>query len=317
MDNTSTQGWARRNLLKTGALGGSAVAAGLLLPSSASARSASPNVMQWFSAYFRDKSTADPDATMAHFSKRQLNYIDAILGWPFNTWQSLYDLFAEVMPNWPAGARSYPTRIIGDTTSAIVYFTNNAGLFGPSEMRSIGVVNFANGKATRWIDYWDGRHFGVADLERAKLPDDQFPADFRESTVGETAAPRIRQVAAQLNRALAADDPASATALFAPDASFVDLVSHIQVVGRRHIGSFLTGARGLLPGTGRGVKVRHVVGSNAGGGYEWTAPGPVPRGVNTLELDDQGRITSFASMWDGARADDDHLLHLAAAAIER
>jgi hypothetical protein len=331
---TRPAGWPRRNLLKAAAVGGTAVAGGLLLPSAARASTrsggpagqvpgvvtavdtshASPAVVRFFSAYFRDKSARDVDATMAHFTKRPFAYIDAILGWPFLTWDSLRDLFVQHMPDWPAGANSYPTRIVGDETSAIVYFTNDAGLFGRSEMRSIGVVNFAHGKATRWIDYWDGRHYGIADLDAAKLPDDEFPADFRESLVGETAATPVRRAAVRLNEALAGGD---AAALFSPDATFIDLVSHVQVAGPRHIASFLAGARGLLPYAGAGVKVRHTVGSAAGGGYEWTAPGAVPRGVNTLELDGQGRITGFASMWDGARVTDDHLLRLAAAAIER
>jgi len=330
MDNVAVPGWGRRRLMKSAVLGGAAAAAGLALPSAAlaSARTAgtspaidtshaSPEVARWFSAYFRDKSAADVDATMAHFDRKPFAYIDAILGWPFYTWQSLRDLFAQVMPTWPGGAKSTPTRILGDATSALVYFTNDAGLFGPSEMRAIGVVNFEHGRAARWVDYWDGRHFGIADLDAAKVPDDQFPPDFRESAVGETAANRVKRVSARLNRAFAANDPTAAAALFTPNASFVDLVSHVQVVGPRHISTFLAGSRGLLPYTGEGAEVRHVVGSDLGGGYEWTAAGAVPRGVNTLELDKHGLITSFASMWDGSRVTDDHLLRLAAAAIER
>jgi hypothetical protein len=34
-----------------------------------------------------------------------------------------------------------------------------------------------------------------------------------------------------------------------------------------------------------------------GGGYEWKVDGVVPRGVNVLELDGQGLITSFESIW--------------------
>lgn len=56
------------------------------------------------------------------------------------------------MPTWPAWAKSYPTRIIGDATSAVVFFTNTPGLFGPSEMRTIGVVNLQHGKIVRWVD---------------------------------------------------------------------------------------------------------------------------------------------------------------------
>jgi TAT (twin-arginine translocation) pathway signal sequence len=325
MKTESSAGWQRRDLLK----GGAVIAAGVALASPAQAAPAAttitavdtshatPEVVRFFAAYFRDKSSGDPDATMAHFTPKPFAYIDAILGWPFYTWPELHDLFATVMPGWPEGARSYPTRIIGDATSAVVYFTNNAGLFGPSEMLSIGVVNFAHGKAARWIDYWDGRHFGIANLDGAKLPDDEFPADFRESLVGETADPRLRRVAAALNQALASGDHAGAAALFAPDATFTDLVAHVQVAGTRHITSFLTQAGPLLPYAAGGTKVRHTVGSAAGGGYEWTATGAVPRGLNTLELDRSGKITDFAAMWDGARATDDHLLRLAAAAIER
>jgi hypothetical protein len=177
-------------------------------------------------------------------------------------------------------------------------------------MRSIGVVNFERGKVSRWVDYWDGRHFGIANLDSDKNPDDQFPSDWRESIVGETASPRIRSVAARLNQTFAPE-------LFAPDATFTDLVSHVQVVGRRSIGTFLAGSRGSLPFVGSGVEVLHVVGSDSGGGYEWTAPGAVPRGVNTLELDRNGLITRFESIWDGARASDDQLLRLASAALER
>jgi len=43
----------------------------------------------------------------------------------------------------------------------------------------------------------------------------------------------------------------------------------------------------------------------------------VPRGVVTLELDGAGRITTFASLWDGARVGDDLLLQIAGAALER
>jgi hypothetical protein len=59
------------------------------------------------------------------------------------------------------------------------------------------------------------------------------------------------------------------------------------------------------------------VGSDDGGGYEWKTNGVVPRGVNVFRLDDHGLITSFESIWDGSRLDDDDLLRLAKAAIER
>jgi hypothetical protein len=169
----------------------------------------------------------------------------------------------------------------------------------------------------RWLDYWDYNHIGEANLKGMRQPDEQFPADFKESLVGDVATARIKQAATSLNQALAANDPAGAAALFAPDATLVDLTAHLRVTGPRHITKFLAAAQGTLPYTGPEVEVRHVAGSDAGGGYEWKANGVVPRGVNVLELDGQGLITSFESIWDGSRLDDDGLLRLAKAAIER
>jgi hypothetical protein len=74
--------------------------------------------------------------------------------------------------------------------------------------------------------------------------------------------------------------------LFAPDATFTDLTAHLRITGPRRITTSLAAAQGTLPCMGSGVAVRHVVGSDAGGGYEWKANGVVPRGVNVLQLDD-------------------------------
>jgi hypothetical protein len=64
------------------------------------------------------------------------------------------------------------------------------------------------------------------------------------------------------------------------------------------------------------VAVRHIVGSNQDGGYEWTAKAAIPRGVNILTPIEQGLITSFEAMYDGSRSDDDAMLRPATAAIE-
>ena len=52
---------------------------------------------------------------------------------------------------------------------------------------------------------------------------------------------------------------------------------------------------------GDGARVRHIVGGNPGGAYEWTnSRGPVPRGVSALELNARGRIARLSSIWDGS-----------------
>lgn len=143
INNVSGAESSRRRLLTGAAAGGAAVATSMILPATGAhaetstqvpgvptvvdTSHASPEVARLFGSYFRAKSAADVDATMAHFAKSPFTYIDAILGWSFYTWQSLHDLFAQAMPGWPDGAKSYPTRVIGDTTSAVVFSTNTPG----------------------------------------------------------------------------------------------------------------------------------------------------------------------------------------------
>jgi hypothetical protein len=278
---------------------------------------ATPQAVKLLAAYFNDKARRDVDASTENFNEEPFAYVDATLGALFPTREALRGLFSQGLPTWPAGAKSYLTRVIGDETSAIVYFTNDPGIFFPVDQRAVSVVDFVDGKVSRWIDYWDSNRIGAATVGGFKAPAESFPADFGESLVGEKASERIKQVAANLNRALAAHDIAAAGALFAPDATFIDLTAHVRVAGPRDITSFLDKAQGTLPYLGHEVEARHVVGSDAGGGYEWTAKGVVPRGVNVLKLDEQGLITSFESVWDGALVDDDALLRLAKAAIQR
>ena len=274
-------------------------------------------VARFFSGYFRAKSKANVDETMSHFSRAKLTYIDATLGLANYNWKSQYDVFAQFMPHWPAGSASYPSRMLGDASSATVFYTDTAGLFGPSEIRAVGVVNFEAGKIVRWIDYWDGRHFGAANLNALKVPNNQFPTNFEEDTVGEAKSGSLEMVAHGLARALQEQDYVKAVSYFGPDAVLTDHPSHLAVSGTKSIDSFLSRAGGLLPFVGPGTALRHVVGNSAGGAYEWTATGAVPRGVSTIELDAWGNINRLDAMWDGALADDDTLLRLASSAIEQ
>ncbi|MDT3444538.1 hypothetical protein [Pseudofrankia sp. BMG5.37] len=330
-------GTSRRTLFRQATLAGAGIAAATLLPAgSASAAGtrdgltfpgvdividashATEDVVVLVREYLTRKSAHSPDATMSFFWRDPLTYIDAVLGWSWYDWDSLRTSLGQFMPNWPKDGKSYPTRILGDATSALVFFTDTAGLFGPSEIRTVGVINFDDRKITRQIDYWDGRHFGISDTLGLKVSSDKFPTDFRESTVGETAALGMKNVTYQLAGALRDGDGARAAQLFAPGAIFEDVPAHVQLVGPRSIGSYLANAISLLPYTGRGTVVRHVVGGAVGGGYEWTsADNPVPRGVVALELDLWGKITRLTAMWDGSLVDDSALISLGQKAVER
>ncbi|MEU6602953.1 hypothetical protein [Streptomyces flaveolus] len=259
---------------------------------------ATPGVVRILKSYFEAKTAADVDATMAHFSRR-MTYIDATLGWSWYNWQKLHDLFASLMPNWPETAASYPTRILGNADSALVFFADTPELFG-HEIRPIGAVSFERGKIVRWVDYWDGRAFTMAGISEARTPADEFPTDFGEKMVGERAPRAIRSAARALSAALAAGDVREALSLFHPDALVEDLALHTTIEGRHSIDSFLRSALPLLP-YGLGVVVRHVSGSTRGGGFEWINPtSRVPRGITALELDDAGLVTRMTSAWDSS-----------------
>ena len=327
----------RRTLLRGAVLGGTGIAAAsLLAPGSASAADAgdglvfpgvdvvidsshaTTDVAVLVRSYLAAKSAHDLDGWMSFFSRNLITYIDAVVGAAFYSWDSLRSSLSQFMVNWPSGAESYPTRILGDATSALVFFTDMPGLFGPSEIRAVGVINFRDRKITRQIDYWDGRHFGIANEAALAGSSPESPTDFRESTVGETAAPAMRNVADKLAQALRHGDGAGAAELFAPGAVFEDMPAHLHIVGPRSIGTYLTNAVALLPYAGGGTAVRHVVGSAMGGGYEWTASNSaVPRGVIALELDGWGKITRLTALWDGSLVDDSTLIALARTAIEQ
>ena len=278
---------------------------------------ATPAAVRQAAGFYHDKARRDVDAAIENFLVEPFSYVDATLGTEFPSREVLRGLLSQGLPTWPEGANSYMTRVLGDENSAIVYFTNDPGVFFPADMRSVSAVNFVDGKIARWIDYWDANHIGAANLEGWRHPQEEFPADFGESKVAETATALIQKIATALDTALAAHDVQGAAALFAPDATFVDLPSHVRVTGPRHILSFLTAAQGTLPYLGHGVRVRHVLGGDLGGGYEWTANGTVKRGITAIKLDRNGKITSLEAMWDGSLLDDEALLSLARAAIER
>jgi hypothetical protein len=76
-----------------------------------------------------------------------------------------------------------------------------------------------------------------------------------------------------------------------------------QIRGREGITRYLSRALPLLPYAT--ASIRHIVGNDVAGGYEWRADGQaVPRGAAALVLDDEGRIARFTAVWDGSLLDD-------------
>jgi hypothetical protein len=132
-------------------------------------------------------------------------------------------------------------------------------MFGPGQVRNAGAVNFnrqarSNGGSTTGTP-------GVASWQQEQEPPGQWPTDFRESTVGETASPMMRRVVARLADALRKSDIAAAMELFSSDAVFEDVPAHSQITSQSSIHTYLTKAASVLPYAGAGTGVRHVRGN--------------------------------------------------------
>ena len=266
-----------------------------------------PRLARQVTSLYRDKSAASVDRTMAHFARSPMYYTDATLGWYLPTWQGLRAVFEQYMPTWGPAARSYPTRLIGDERSAIVVFTDSPELFG-HEIRIVAAVDFRDGQVIRQVDYWDGRHFGVAATDQLRVPADQYPPTYGEDVVQDQSSPVVKAVAAKLAQG-------DIDGLFATDAVFEDLALRTQIVGRQAIEAYLQ--RATLP-YGPGATIRHTVGSARGGGYEWIRRGaPVDHGIVAFELDDQRRITRLIATWDGAKLSDAAMTTLLTQTLER
>jgi ketosteroid isomerase-like protein len=297
---------------------GRALAERPLIPATVDVTHATRESAAFFHSFFTAKSRHDVDAAMSHFSTSRLTYADATLGWAFYTHGALRGVWAEYMPKWPATGLSYPTRILGDERSALVAFTDTPELFG-SEIRSFAAVDISDGKIVRWVDYWDGRHFGAERAAKLRTPSDKFPTDFKEATVPGNASPRIRAVANKLHAALAGNDATAAAALFSSDAVYEDMTLRTQILGRGAIERYLGRALEKLP-AGTGSSLRHVVGGDMGGGFEWQcAPAyrtTVRGGITAIELDRGGKVSRLTTLWDGAMLPLDEAKALAGLSIE-
>ena len=271
-----------------------------------------------FHSFFTAKSRHDVDATMNHFSKSQLTYIDATLGWPYYTHGALRDVYAQCMPKWPATGLSYPTRILGDERSALVIFTDTPELFG-AEIRSLAAIDIKDGKIVRWVDYCDGRHFGAELVAKRRTPSDKFPTDCKDATGAGNASSKIRAAANRLQAAFAGNDAKAAAALFSSDALYEDMTLHTQILGRLAIERYLGRSLDKLP-MGTGSSIVHVVGGDMGGGFEWQAAPAyrttIRRGITAIALDPEGKVSRLTTVWDGAMLPLDEVTTLVALSIE-
>ena len=255
------------------------------------------------SEFFRTKTAADVDGTMAYFAPDMATYIDATLGWDFDSFAALKAAIQQYMPTWKPPARSYATKILAGPDSALVHMTDTPELFG-GELRILAAVDFADGKIVRWVDYWDSTDYDTDIYQQFRTQADLFPTDLKDTRVPAAAAPEMVKAATALQQAFAAGDAAAAAAVMHTDVVLADMALRTQVIGRNGTVRYLDRVLGRVP-YGRASTFRHVVGGSAGGGFEWTA-GPGLGGLNgitALELDADGLITAITSVYDSRQLD--------------
>ena len=104
--------------------------------------------------FFTTKTSSNIDGTMSYFAPFLVTYTDATLGWDFDSFQALPNVFEQYMPGWKPPARSYATCIRSNDVSALVHMVDTPKLFG-GELRILAAVDFRDGKIIRWVDYCD------------------------------------------------------------------------------------------------------------------------------------------------------------------
>lgn len=248
--------------------------------------------------YFGIKTSCDVEGTMSWFSHDLTTYTDATLGWDCDSYEAVKTVFERYMPTWGAAARSYSTRTLSNDHSALIHMVDTPELFG-GELRILAAVDFADGKIIRWVDYWDGTPFDADLYARLRAPADVFPGDLKYDAVPEQASEPMTTTAGHLHSALTTGDAGSVSAMLHTDVVVEDMSLRARILGGIEAAAYLSRVIDAAP-YGRGSVLRHVVGGDAGGGFEWTAADGLV-GITAIELADDGLITRITSVYDGRR----------------
>jgi hypothetical protein len=182
----------------------------------------------------------------------------------------------------------------GGTGSVMLEFTDTPELFGADCV--LGAVDVVDGKITRWADYWDSAACDSKGYEKMKRPPVDPPLALRSKPAATSA--RIRDVTSKLVEMLSGGDTEGTATLFSYDGVFEDRSLNMKIVGFPAINRYLARVNHKSP-FGRGVKLGHVVGGDAGGGFEWaSSSSPVKTGAAALSINAEGQITRANIVYD-------------------
>jgi len=269
-----------------------------------------------FETFFATKTACDLEGTMSYFSPNLACYIDATLGWDLNGYDALKGVFEQYMPNWSPPARSYAIRVLSNEASALVHMVDTPELFG-GELRILAAIDFIDDKIIRWVDYWDASWFDGELYAQLRTPAEVFPKDLKDAQVPTQAAPELIAAATALHQSFRAGDGLAAATLMHTEVVLEDMSLRTQVIGRIATTHYLSRILGDAP-YGRSSRLRHVVGGQRGGGFEWSA-GPEAdelAGITALEIDADGLITKIISVYDSRQLEGDRKAALHAVSID-
>ena len=122
-----------------------------LYPDIADVSHATPALVEFLRHYFQTKSRHDADAFVKVFDTARITYIDTVLGLHLSA-VNFEGTTRSIMASWPADAKSYPLRIIGDADSAVMFFEDTPTMFG-TKLRGIAALDMEDGKVVRQVDY--------------------------------------------------------------------------------------------------------------------------------------------------------------------
>ena len=270
-----------------------------LYPNIADTSHATPELVNFIHELFTAKTRHDAEAFASLFTPSKMDaYFDAVVGIAVPQ-TGLAAALNELWNGSATGSKSYPLRIVGNMHSAAVWSVDTPGLFGPTEVRPLSTIDFTDGKANRWVDYWDGR---LSPSLADRTPENKFPKTFGEEYEKTKPNPAMNTVATKLYDALSSGNATMAADLFTPDAVFEDRSTRTQIEGQIDIQQYLGRVLHIAP-YGVGSKLRHIVGSSQGGAYEWIGNEVTgtPNGVTGLELNSAAEITSLSIIWDASR----------------
>lgn len=259
---------------------------------------ANAEALRFISDFQSAKSSKDVDATMRFFSRGMVMYGDATLGMTFPGWEAMQAAYAAMMPNW-GGGQSYPLMVWGEIAdgngSALVHVVDTPEMFG-AEARIFASVDVRDGGIVRWVDHWDSGAFDDAAYASMRQPGQPFPADFGEAEVTTSAPAHLVGTVQALHAAIGDGDVPALGATLHPDVVFEDVALATTIRGVAAVVRHLTSSETQAP-FANGAAIRHVVGGELGGAYEWRAANGRP-GLTGLAVDTAGKVLRMMAVYD-------------------